>query len=210
MSLKTAIVRQFGKPSGLVGSLAGNIMARRSSNRIRNKKTVDLMQLQTDSRVLEVGCGPGLALALCAEHISDGRVVGLDHSPVMIKQAQRRVLRAEHATKVALHVGGIEKLQDWQSAFDRIYSLNVIQFIPNKADYFRAVLDALDTDGTCFTTYQPRLDNDDPNGAAAMADEISALMQSVGFQKIDCTEIAAGPTPAICVSGIKGSEGPST
>ncbi len=36
MSLKTAIVQQFGKPSGLVGKLAGHIMARRSSNRIRN------------------------------------------------------------------------------------------------------------------------------------------------------------------------------
>ena len=210
MSLKTAIVRQFGKPYGLVGKVAGHIMARRSSNRIRNKKTVELMKLQSDSRVLEVGCGPGLALAQCAEQISDGIVVGLDHSPIMIKQAQRRVLKAGQAMKVTLHVGDIERLQDWRSTFDRIYSLNVIQFIPNRAAYFQAVLNALDTNGKCFTTYQPRLDTDDPNGAMAMADEIATLMQSSGFQKIDCTEIAAGPTPAICVSGVKVIDVPST
>ena len=210
MSLKTAIVRQFGKPSGLVGKLAGHIMARRSSNRVRNQKTVELMKLQPDSRVLEVGCGPGLALKFCAERVNVGNVVGLDHSPVMIAQARKRVSKAGMAPKVSLMVGGIEKLDGWTMSFDRIYSLNVIQFIPDKADYFRAVYNALDNNGMCFTTYQPRMDNDDPNGAAAMADEIASLMQASGFQKIERFEIVAGPTPAICVSGVKAAEVLST
>lgn len=210
MSVKTAIVRQFSKPSGLVGKLAGHIMARRSSNRIRNQKTVELMKLQPDSRVLEVGCGPGLALKSCAEQVSDGNVVGLDHSPVMIAQARNRVSKAGMAPRVSLMVGGIEKLDGWTMSFDRIYSLNVIQFIPDKADYFRAVYNALDNNGMCITTYQPRMDNDDPNGAAAMADEIASLMQSSGFQKIERVEIVARPTPAICVSGVKVAEVLST
>lgn len=206
MSVKTAIVRQFSKPSGIVGKVAGHIMARRSSNRVRNQKTVELMKLQPDSRVLEVGCGPGLALKFCAERVSVGNVVGLDHSPVMIAQARNRVSKAGMAPKVSLMVGGIEKLDGWTMSFDRIYSLNVIQFIPDKADYFRAVYNALDNNGMCFTTYQPRMDNDDPNGAAVMADEIASLMQSSGFQKIEHVEIVAGPTPAICVSGVKVAE----
>jgi len=81
--------------------------------------------------------------------------------------------------------------------------LNVIQFIGDKASYYRRVFDALDTDGMCFTTYQPRLDNDDPNGAERMADEIEAMMNDVGFQKITRTGISAGATPAVCVSGTK-------
>lgn len=210
MSVKTAIVRQFGKPSGLVGKLAGHIMARRSSNRIRNQKTVELMKLLPDCRVLEIGCGPGLALTDCAEQVSDGNIVGLDHSPVMIEQARIRVCKAGEAKQVSLIIGGIEKLKDWRSEFDRIYSLNVIQFIPNRAEYFHAVHNALDFNGKCFTTYQPRLDNDDPNGTAAMADEIASLMQSCGFQKIERVEIVAGSTPAICVSGVKVAEVLST
>jgi cyclopropane fatty-acyl-phospholipid synthase-like methyltransferase len=203
MSFKTAIVGQFGKPSGLIGELAGRIMARRSSNRLRNQRTVELVALQPGSRVLEVGCGPGLALTHCAEQAGIGRVVGLDHSSVMIGQARKRLQDASLLEKVTLHFGGVERMADWPMAFDRIYSLNVIQFIPDKAGYFRMVYETLDTGGMCFTTYQPRMDNGDPNGAALMADAIAALMQIAGFGTIVRTEINAGSTPALCVSGVR-------
>lgn len=206
MSLKAAIVRQFGEPRGLIGELAGHIMARRSSNRIRNRQTVEMMNLQPDSRVLEVGSGPGLALAGCAETIREGRIVGLDRSPAMIAQAQRRLTAKGLEQRVELAVGGIDRLADWPKAFDRVYSLNVIQFIADKERYFRLALGALDCDGICFTTYQPRLDNDDPNGAARMADDVARLMLEVGFQRITCAEIDAGEVPAVCVYGARASQ----
>ena len=203
MSLKTAIVRQFGKPSGLIGGLAGHIMARRSSNRIRNRRTVELMDLKPNSRVLEFGCGPGLALALCAETIGKGRIVGIDHSPVMIRQAKQRLAKTGLDENVELFTGGIERLSELAAPLDRVYSLNVIQFINDKADYYQRVFNILATGGVCFTTYQPRLDNDNPNGAAQMADRIEAEMISVGFADVTKTKISAGETPAICVSAIK-------
>lgn len=203
MSLKSAIVRQFGKPTGLAGKLAGHIMARRSSNRIRNRATVELMNLQPDSRVLEVGCGPGLALALCAETISDGRIVGLDHSPVMIEQARSRLMEQSQWKSVELLVGGIDCLDDWVGAFDRVYSLNVIQFIDDKSGYFRRAISVLDRGGKCFTTYQPRLDNEGQEGACKMAGELAQLMQTSGFIEIGQFSIDAGPTPAFCIHGTK-------
>ncbi len=105
MSLKSVIVAQFGKPSGLLGSLAGRIMARRPSNRFRNARTVELLQLAPDSRVLEIGCGPGLALAGCARIVTAGRIVGLDHSAMMIRQARARLAR------MALKRGRLERLR---------------------------------------------------------------------------------------------------
>ena len=174
-------------------------MARRSSNRIRNRQTVDLMRLEPDSRVLEIGCGPGLALAQCSETVSSGRIVGLDHSPVMLEQARKRV----GSGQVELIVGGVDQLDQWSGEFDRIYSLNVIQFIADKQDFFRRVSSTLDAGGRCFTTYQPRLDNDHPDGADRMAEEIVRLMGEVGFTQIDRSRIDAGPTPAWCVYGTK-------
>jgi ubiquinone/menaquinone biosynthesis C-methylase UbiE len=85
MTLKSTLMAQFRKPSGLLGALAGRTMAARSSNRFRNARTVELLQLTRDSRVLEIGCGPGLALARCAQIVTAGRIVGLDHSGVMIR-----------------------------------------------------------------------------------------------------------------------------
>ena len=201
MSLKNAIVRQFGNPTGLVGKLAGHIMARRSSNRIRNRETVELMKLRPNSRVLEVGCGPGLALARCAEIISEGRIVGLDHSPVMIKQARKRLAANGQSDSVDLLVGGVDRLDNWPASFDEVYSLNVIQFIPSKLDFYGRVFTILDQGGRCFTTYQPRLDNTDPGGASWMVEEVTQVMRSVGFEDIVSVNIVAGKSPAVCVVG---------
>ena len=206
MSLKTAIVRQFGKPTGIIGALAGHIMARRSSNRIRNRQTVEMMSLNPYSRVLEIGCGPGLALAQCAETVTAGRIVGLDHSSVMIRQARQRLGSVSALPRVELLVGCIEQLADWPEAFDRIYSLNVIQFIGDKSEFFRQVFALLDQSGMCFTTYQPRLDNDNPDGAYQMADDVAQLMQESGFVRIERAQIDGVLPAAICVFGFKPNE----
>ena len=58
-SLREAIVRQFGRPTGIVGRLVGLVMATRTSNRERNRRTIELLQIQPDDRVLEIGYGPG-------------------------------------------------------------------------------------------------------------------------------------------------------
>ena len=60
------LYRQFERPHGAMGALAGFVMSHRPSNRERNRWTVDLIAPERDARVLEIGCGPGLALAATA------------------------------------------------------------------------------------------------------------------------------------------------
>jgi len=62
----SALVQQFGKPSGFLGVLAGIIMLVRPSNRLRNLRTLELLDVRPEDRVLEVGFGPGLAVARAA------------------------------------------------------------------------------------------------------------------------------------------------
>lgn len=201
--MKPKIVAQFRHPSGLLGALAGRIMAARQSNRFRNDRTVDLMALSPDSRVLEIGCGPGLALAKCASVVTSGRVVGLDHSEVMIRQARNRLREQCAADRVTLIEGGIDRLANWPGAFDRIFSLNVIQFQSDKHGFFGAVYEALATGGLCLTTYQPRLDADGPGAARRMIASIEEALHAVGFENVTEIEIFGGATPAICVIGQK-------
>ena len=49
------VVRQFGKPTGTLGVLAGLVMSRRQSNRQRNDWTLDLLDIRPADRVLEPG-----------------------------------------------------------------------------------------------------------------------------------------------------------
>src|SRR2546430_8544415 len=84
------MVRQFGHPRGIAGRMAGWIMAHRSSNQQRNRWAVALLDVRPTDRVLEIGFGPGLAIAALASRTTQGRVYGIDHSEVMVHRASRR------------------------------------------------------------------------------------------------------------------------
>jgi SAM-dependent methyltransferase len=125
MSAKKYLISQFKRPRGILGRLAGWIMANRPSNRLRNAWTVDLLDLRPDDRVLEVGYGPGLALRLAAERVSDGRIVGIDHSEAMRDQARIRNRAAVAAGRVKLFVGSVAELSqpsdsELDGPFDKI------------------------------------------------------------------------------------------
>lgn len=203
MSLKSGIVAQFRRPRGPLGALAGRIMATRPSNRIRNAKTVELMHLRPDSRVLEIGCGPGLALSRCALVVTSGRLVGLDHSSVMIRQARRRLRRLGAGNRVELVEGGVGRLTDWPTTFDCIFSLNVIQFQNDKVGFYEAVSRALVPGGFCLTTYQPRLAAGGPGSADHLIDTIEDALIATCFGQVRRVEIIGGDTPAICIIGQK-------
>ena len=59
--MRNAFVRQFSRPTGLLGRVAGLIMATRPSNLERNMRTLALADIQPEDRVLEIGFGPGVA-----------------------------------------------------------------------------------------------------------------------------------------------------
>jgi len=67
-----------------------------------------LLAVEPNARVLELGCGPGVAMAALAERAVDGLVVGVDHSPIMIRQARRRNAAAVAAGRGRLVCAPVE------------------------------------------------------------------------------------------------------
>jgi cyclopropane fatty-acyl-phospholipid synthase-like methyltransferase len=200
-TLRSQIVSQFRKPEGALGVLAGWVMANRPSNRKRNSWTVDLLDLKPGMTVLEIGCGPGIGLQRCAKKIGKGKLVGIDHSAVMIKQARRRISAAIRRGRAELHRAGLDWLECQPERFDRIYSLNVVQFIPEPGEAFEAIHAALAPGGRSFTTYQPRAANPSRDQAEEMAIRIEQAMAVSGFSEIRRHVLELKPVPAICVSG---------
>ena len=66
-----AVVSQFGHPRGAAGRVVGWVMAHRRSNRQRNSWVVSLLDVQPTDRVLEIGFGPGLAIAELSRRLGD-------------------------------------------------------------------------------------------------------------------------------------------
>lgn len=202
--LRQEIVAQFKRPRGIFGGIAGLIMAHRPSNIRRNNWTVDLLGLEPDLAVLELGCGPGLALLRCAERMPAGRVMGLDHSEVMVRQARRRLSRSIRDGRAEVHLGGVADVASQTRQFDRVFSLNVVQFVPDQAGLFRAIRSCLQPNGMAATTYQPRTDSPSREQAVDMADRVSAAMRDADFVSIERNELPLRPVPAICVTGRAG------
>ena len=82
------IARQFSRPTGLLGRLIGRGMARHNEREAR--WTVDLLAIEPDARVLEIGFGPGVAIQYAAERTTRGHVSGIDCSEAMLQMARKR------------------------------------------------------------------------------------------------------------------------
>ena len=83
--------RQFGRPSGPIGGLVGKLMAR--GNAPFNTALVHrLHQLYPNpTRIVEVGCGPGVGLSALLAGYPSAHVLGID-------LCSQRWLRAKPAT----------------------------------------------------------------------------------------------------------------
>jgi ubiquinone/menaquinone biosynthesis C-methylase UbiE len=89
---------------------------------------VRLLEVRPDDRVLDVGCGPGLAVAAAAAVAQRGLVVGVDASATMVRQARRTNRAALRDGRVEIHQGRAEHLTFPEGNFTKVCSLNSVQF----------------------------------------------------------------------------------
>lgn len=202
MSLRQNIVSQFKRPRGTLGQLAGLIMANRPSNIERNQWTVDLLALQADDRVLEIGFGPGLAIEQASRVVTDGLVVGIDHSEVMLQQARKRNAIGIANGLVELYLGSLESLPSYEKPFTKICSANVVQFWKDPVADFSKLRSMLAKGGVIASTYMPRQKNATAADARNKAGDIVANLKAAGFSNIRVEEKLMKPVSAISVVAI--------
>ncbi|MDB5359070.1 MAG: hypothetical protein JWO51_367 [Rhodospirillales bacterium] len=126
MSLWQTIGRQLRKPSGLGGHVTGGLM--RLVNDKPNRLAVEALRVQPSDTVLELGFGPGHAIAMLAARAPAGFVYGVDLSPVMLEQAQKRNRHAIDAGRVLLYEAAFDRLPFDDASVDKVLAVNVIYF----------------------------------------------------------------------------------
>ena len=91
----------------------------------RLRAIVDQLDIRPDDRVLEIGCGHGVAATLVCERLEGGRLLGIDRSAKMIAAAARRNAMHVEAGRAEFEVAKLEDLELGDRRFDKIFAVRV-------------------------------------------------------------------------------------
>lgn len=198
--LVVGLVRQFHHPRGATGGAVGWVMAHRRSNVERNRWVVSLLDVQPAERVLEIGFGPGIAVAALAARATRGRVYGIDHSEVMVRQAGRRNAAAVREGRVQLTCAGVDRLPAFDAPLDAVLAVNSVGFWPEPVERLGALRGLLRPGGRIALASQPRAPGATTEQAVA---QLRDLLVRAGYTDLRVETLDLDP-PVGCVLALKG------
>src|SRR5215207_6519805 len=193
-----AVMTQFVQPHGFAGWLAGWEMALRPSNRNRSRWAVALLDAQPHDHVLEIGFGPGLAIRELARRATDGFVLGIDHSEVMVRQAAARNRAAIEQGRVELRLGSALELRDFSEMFDKALAVNNFGMWPEPEARLKELRGALRPGGRVAIVSQPRCLGASVETTERVSHEITERLRDAGFISIQRETLNLRP-PVACV-----------
>ena len=154
--------------------------------------------LAAADRVLEIGFGPGIAIAELAR-AGAGHVYGVDHSSVMLRQASKRNAAAIRAGRVTLINAPVDELPAaLDGPFGAILAVNSLGFWPAPAERLAELRRRLAPGGRIAIASQPRCPGATAGTSRSAATEIEDLLRSAGFTQISTKTLSLSP-PVICV-----------
>lgn len=139
---------------------------------------VEQLDLAPFHRVLEVGCGHGVAVTLVLERLDGGSVVALDRSPKMIEQARARNAEALAAGRVAFLTSELADADLGDAQFDRILAVHVPVLLRGEPDRELDVLRrCLAGGGRLVLPFQPL----DPSQVEPAIERLSGALERRGW-----------------------------
>lgn len=197
-ALDRDVIGQAHRPRGAAGRVNGWMFAHRPSNRQRNGWVVSLLDVQPTDHVLEIGFGPGVAVAELVR-AGAGHVYGIDHSGVMLRQASRRnaaAIRGGRVTLMRASVDGIPAALE--GPFDAVLAVNSLGFWPAPAERLAELRRRLKPGGRIAIASQPRCPGATAGTSRKAAREIEDLLRDAGFTHLSTETLPLAP-PAVCV-----------
>ena len=91
----------------------------------RLRAIVEQLDIRSEDRVLEIGCGHGVAATLVCELLESGHLTAVDRSAKMIEAARRRNAAFVEAGRAEFLVAALEELELGQRRFDKIFAVRV-------------------------------------------------------------------------------------
>ena len=163
----------------------------------RQQWAVGVLDVRPSDRLLEIGCGHGVAVSLACERLVDGRIVALDRSPKMTEMAARRNARHVAAGRAEIVTGLFERLEVG-GPFDKVFAFHVAAFWRRPAEMLGRTESVLAPSGALYLFNQlPGWGRE--GSAEAFCRELAGVVSEHGWAVGEPLIAGLGSPPAICL-----------
>lgn len=117
---------------------------------------VDTLAVVPTDRLLEIGCGHGIAVSLVCKHLDSGSITAIDRSQKMIDLARQRNAGCIAAGKAAFHTMSLAQANFGTARFDKVFAIRVgVLLRGNAARELAVIQECLVPDGRFYLMYDP-------------------------------------------------------
>ncbi|WP_296344697.1 class I SAM-dependent methyltransferase [Reyranella sp.] len=148
-----------------------------SAQPLRIAWALEVIAPKPSDRLLEIGCGQGLAVAALCEGLTSGTILAIDRSATMIAAARRRNQNHERDGKATFATMALADMPVGQQRFDKVFAINVNLFWRDAAREVAIIRSVLAPRGRLHLVFEP------PTAAQVgrIAKETVARLEAGGF-----------------------------
>lgn len=124
----------------------------------RLRWAVEVLDVQPDDQIMEIGCGHGVAAGLVCARLADGRLTAIDRSPKMINVATERNRDHITAGKARFHTIDLSAVNVGEMGaahFNKIFAVHVNIFWLKPTNELDIIRQLLTPDGALYLFYEP-------------------------------------------------------
>ena len=187
MTFSNFFSEQARKPDGLFGRMVMSVIFDQG-NSFLNDFVNELMSVQVDDRIIEIGFGTGKLIYRMAQQIENGLIEGVDFSKVMVSIARKRNKKNITNGKVKIIEGNFDEMPYEKESFTKACSINTLYFWPEPVQTAKKIVKILEPYGKLILAFEDikQLQQRKLNQEVFhfySKDEVEDLLINAGFSK---------------------------
>lgn len=181
MCLSSFFSDQARRPKGLFGKFIMSLIFSKG-NAALNAFTYELMSVQKDDKILEIGFGTGNLIHKMAGQIDKGFIEGIDFSSTMMSIAQKKNEKYIKSGKVKLFEANFDEIPLEKDNYTKVCSVNTIYFWKNPENSAKKIAEILKPKGKLVLAFEDKPGKIDDNIFNIYTkEEVRHLLIKAGF-----------------------------
>ncbi len=207
MNFQQALASQLSHPRGIPGKyLLGSIWNIR--NRELNALTLNELELSERDRIIEIGFGGGYLLGRIIPNVTQGMVVGLDASQVMVETCRLRFKQEIKTGKLWICSGQAEAQPFADGHFTKVCSVNSIFYWSHIQQGIAEIFRILKGEGKVILTFTCKRDLEKRGFAQCGVktldhEEVWQLITEAGFEDVRIVKSRDRHREFVCMTARK-------